>query len=617
MSEQNDPKLGINSWLEEELYQTYLHDRKNVDESWKDVFEGNGHAASPVPAKNGRAPVATAAKVAPAISVGANEELVPLRGVAGKIAENMAVSLTVPTATSQRIVQVRVLDENRQLINQHRTIIGKSKVSYTHIIGWAILRALEQLHQLNDAYTEQDGQPFRIVRKQVNFGLAVDVKGKDGSSSLMVPNIKNAAGLAFNQYLAAFDDIVARARTSKLMPADFQGTTISLTNPGTVGTFGSVPRLMAGQGAIIATGAMDYPAEYAGTPAETRAQLGISKVMMVTCTYDHRIIQGADSGRFLGRFHALLNGNDNFYENIFEELGMSYRPVKLQEEAPSAAVAAAPVPSGDPHKEAAVAHLINAYRVRGHLIANLDPLGSTRPMHPDLDPATHGLTMWDLDRRVVTEGNRLLREVLEDLRQTYSASVGPEYMYIPVPEQKNWLRDRMESTRNQSPLDVKARLQILDRLIEAETFEQFLGTRFIGKKRFSLEGGDSTIAALDEIAERAAADGVKEIAIGMAHRGRLNVLANIIGKPIHQVIAEFEEAANSSSNAYGSGDVKYHLGSSGKRITSQGHTIDMSVAFNPSHLEAVDPVVQGIVRARQDNMGDTEPRTGAPGLDSR
>ena len=226
---------------------------------------------------------------------------------------------------------MRVLDENRQLINQHRTIIGKSKVSYTHIIGWAILRALEQFRQVNDAYTEQDGQPFRIVRKQINFGLAVDVKGKDGSSSLMVPNIKNAGALSFGQYLAAFDDIVARARTSKLMPDDFQGTTISLTNPGTVGTFGSVPRLMVGQGAIIATGAMDYPAEYASTPAETRAQLGISKIMMVTCTYDHRIIQGADSGRFLGRFHALLNGADNFYETIFGELGMSYRPVKMPE----------------------------------------------------------------------------------------------------------------------------------------------------------------------------------------------------------------------------------------------------------------------------------------------
>jgi 2-oxoglutarate dehydrogenase E1 component len=331
--------------------------------------------------------------------------------------------------------------------------------------------------------------------------------------------------------------------------------------------------------------------------------------MMVTCTYDHRIIQGADSGRFLGRFHALLNGADNFYETIFTELGMSYRPVKLQTEPVAVSTSASPapvaLPAGDPYKEAAVAHLINAYRVRGHLIANIDPLGSTRPMHPDLDPATHGITMWDLDRRVITEGNRLLRDVLEDLRQTYSASIAPEYMYIPVPEQKNWLRDRMETTRNQWPLDQQTRLRTLERLIEAESFEQFLATRFFGKKRFGLEGGDATIPALDEIAERAAANGVQEIAIGMAHRGRLNVLANIIGKPIHQVFAEFEEAANSTANAYGSGDVKYHLGASATRTTSQGNQIHMSVAFNPSHLEAVDPVVQGIVRARQDVMGDT------------
>ena len=608
MSEQSDPKLGINSWLEDELYQTYLHDRKYVDESWKTVFETNGHAQPATPqGKNGSSPLPVVRNAAPAVTVGPSEELVPLRGVAGKIAENMAISLTIPTATSQRVVPVRVLDENRQLINQHRSIIGKSKVSYTHIIGWAILRALDQFRQVNDAYTEQEGQPFRIIRKQVNFGLAVDVKSKDGSSSLMVPNIRNAGALKFTDYLSTFDDIVARARTSKLMPQDFQGTTISLTNPGTVGTFGSVPRLMVGQGAIIATGAMDYPAEYANSSPEMRSQMGISKVMMVTCTYDHRIIQGADSGRFLGRLHALLNGADNFYETIFTELGMSYLPVKLQDNVSGAAqpAPAAIIPSSDPYKEAAVAHLINAYRVRGHLIANIDPLGSTRPMHPDLDPATHGITMWDLDRRVITEGNRLLRDVLEDLRQTYSASVAPEYMYIPVPEQKNWLRDRMESTKIQWPLDVQTRIRILDRLIEAEVFEQFLHTRFIGKKRFSLEGGESTIAALDEIAERAAANGVQEIAIGMAHRGRLNVLANIVDKPIHQVFAEFEEAPNSSSNAYGSGDVKYHLGAMGTRTTSQGRQIQMSVAFNPSHLEAVDPVVEGIVRARQDTTGDT------------
>ena len=612
MSEQPEPKLGINSWLEDELYQTYLHDKKFVDDSWKKVFEGNGHSSgtngtAPVVAKNGTtAPVAKAA-TAPPVLVSAGEELIPLRGVASKIAENMAISLTVPTATSQRIVQVRVLEENRNLINGVRALTGKSKISYTHLIGFALLRCLDEFPQINDAYTEQEGNPFRIGRKAVNFGLAVDVKAKDGSSSLMVPNIKNARALGFTEYMAAFDDVVARARTGKLQMLDFQGTTISLTNPGTVGTFGSVPRLMTGQGAIIATGAMDYPAEYQSVAQETKSQLGISKVMMVTCTYDHRIIQGAESGRFLARLHALLNGEFGFYERIFQDLGISQHPFALAPVPAAAATAVAPaVAIGDPFKEAAVAHLINAYRVRGHLIANLDPLGSTRPMHPDLDLATHGLTIWDLDRRVVTEGNKTLREVLDDLLKTYSASIAPEYMYIPEPEQKNWIRDRMESTKNQWPLEPAVRQRILDRLTEAESLELFLDTRFIGKKRFSLEGGEATIPCLDEILERAANVGMEEAVIGMAHRGRLNVLANVVSKPIHQLLAEFEESAESASNAYGSGDVKYHLGASGVRKSSQGNDITVSVAFNPSHLEAVDPVVEGIVRARQDRMGDDE-----------
>jgi 2-oxoglutarate dehydrogenase E1 component len=608
---ESEPKLNINSWLEDELYQTYLHNRKYVDDSWKTVFESNGHSEALKTSANGAiaTPAAPAVKAAaPAVTAGAGDQVVPLRGIAAKIAENMSLSLTVPTATSQRLVQVRLLEENRQLLNQQRTITGKSKVSYTHLIGWAIVRALEAFPQLNDAFTEQNGGPVRLIRKQINFGLAVDVKAKDGTSTLMVPSIKNAGSLSFTEYLAAFDDIVARARTAKLIPADFQSTTISLTNPGTVGTFGSVPRLVVGQGAIIATGAMDYPAEYASVSPEMRSTLGISKVMMITCTYDHRIIQGAESGRFLARVHELLNDGD-FYNSIFKELGISLKPVTLEEPSmPGSMPGLGAVPSfqsADPWKEAGVAHLINAYRVRGHTIANLDPLGSTRPMHPDLDPATHGISLFDFDRRVVTEGNRLLRDVLEHLRETYSASIGPEYMYIPFPDQKNWLRDRMESTKNAWPLDAETKLRILDHLIEAEQFEQFLHTRFIGKKRFSVEGGESSIVFLDEIVERAANNGVREMVIGMAHRGRLNVLANIVGKPIHQVFSEFEEAPDSTANAFGSGDVKYHLGASGMRTSWEGKQITVSVAFNPSHLEAVDPVVEGMVRAKQDRTGDT------------
>src|ERR1043166_8489968 len=311
-------KSGSNSGLEDELRQQYLGDRSSVDESWKEVF-GNGGGA---PAKS-LAPVETPAAVTPVPS----GDLQPLRGAAGRIAENMAASIAIPLATSQRTIAVKVMDENRRIINQHRTLIGRSKVSYTHIIGWAVIRALEDQPGINHAYAEKDGQPFRAVHKEINLGIAIDVAGKDGTRSLMVPNIKNAGALNFQEYVAAFDDLVARARASRLTPADFQGTTISLTNPGTVGTMASNPRLMPGQGAIIAAGAIDYPAEYQGTADETRAVLGISKVMTVTCTYDHRIIQGAESGAFLGKLQELLDGSDGFYEEIFEHLRMPHQPV--------------------------------------------------------------------------------------------------------------------------------------------------------------------------------------------------------------------------------------------------------------------------------------------------
>jgi len=236
--------------------------------------------------------------------------LQPLRGAAGRIAENMAASVSIPLATSQRTIAVKVMDENRRIINQHRAVLGLSRVSYTHLIGWAVVKALEEFPGLNQAYAEKDGAAYRVVHPQVNLGIAVDAAGKDGARNLLVPNIKNAGALNFQDYLNSFDDLVARARTGKLVTADFQATTISLTNPGTVGTMSSSPRLMLGQGAIIATGAIDYPAEYHGTAAETRATLGISKVMTLTCTYDHRIIQGAESGAFLGRVQALLDGKD-------------------------------------------------------------------------------------------------------------------------------------------------------------------------------------------------------------------------------------------------------------------------------------------------------------------
>ncbi len=610
MAVKPDPDSGINSWLEDELYQQYLRDHGAVDESWKHVFEKSGNgapAAAPVPKP---LPVAT-------VEGATGEEWVPMRGAAARIAHNMDVSLAVPLATSQRTIPVKVIDENRRVINNHRTLLGKSKVSYTHIIGWAIVRALEYFPGLNHAYAEKSGEPFRIVRGNINLGVAVDVPGKDGGRNLLVPNIKDAGHIDFPTYVAAFDDLVGRARAGKLGAPDFQGTTISITNPGTVGTMQSIPRLMAGQGAIIAVGTIDYPAEYQGVAPEMRAALGISKVMTLTCTYDHRIIQGAESGLFLGKLQALLNGEDGFYEEVFEHLHLPYNPVRWEPDRQATLPGLAGRSAAEVAKEAAVLQLINAYRVRGHLIADLDPLGGIPSYHAELDPLTYGLTIWDLDREFLTgtlgaaigesapKPIATLREILETLRQTYCGKIGCEYMNIQHPEQKRWLQERMEPQANNWPLDVTLRTRILEHLVAAEEFENFLHARFIGQKRFSLQGGEAAIAILQELAFRAADRGVQEMVIGMAHRGRLTVLANVVGKPLARIFSQFEGYSDETSTL-GSGDVKYHLGARGVRRSPAGNEIVMAVAPNPSHLEAVDPVVEGIVRPKQDRLGDTK-----------
>ena len=685
MPQAKDLPLGINSWLEDELYHQYQFDRTSVDEGWTHLFEdetlsSNGGAApataeiaqehpdgsdvetferreSPpqteAPESKTEQPKTTIEESAPhsatqaapssapgtaeiahqatgdvakassaqsvtedTRAVGASDQLIPLRGAAARIAENMIASLAIPVATSQRQIPVRVIEENRNLINKQRANQGRSKLSFTHLIAWAIVKAVKSNPALNHAYAESGGEPFRVVRSHINIGLAIDIAGRDGARSLKVPNIKNADGMTFTQFVAAYDDIVARARNNKLQVADFEGTTISLTNPGTVGTLGSVPRLMPGQGAIIATGAIDYPAEFAGVAEQTRAFLGLSKVLTVTCTYDHRIIQGAESGTFLAKLHQLVQGEDDFYESIFRDLKIPYLPVRWQKDEQITPTRFGSV-NADVAKEAAVIQLINSYRIRGHLLANTNPLGSDPAYHPELDPASYGLSLWDLDRPYLSgavkapsgaiasymQPYETLREILDRLRSTYCNSIGAEYMHIPDPEQKQWLQDRMEATMNLWPLDEAIRLRILSRLLQAEEFEHFLQTRFVGQKRFGLEGLESTIAVLDEILERAANENVHEAVMGMAHRGRLNVLANVVGKSMAQVFSEFEGEPDPES-VQGSGDVKYHLGASGIHRSTRGKEILVSVAFNPSHLEAVDPVVEGLVRPKQDRIGD-------------
>ncbi len=605
---------NINSWLEEELLSQYRQDRRTVDSSWAPIFDaattpvngGNGHKAAvnmdPPVIKALAAPVvARNVDTMPTVSVTADDDVTQLRGPALKIAENMSASLTMPTATSQRVMPVKVIDENRRAINEHRARHGKSKLSYTHLVAWGIVRALDQAPALNQAFSATGGESFRITRGHVNLGLAVDVAGKDGARSLKVPSIKAAEAMNFAQFVEAYDELVKKARNNKLTIADFEGTTISLTNPGTVGTIGSIPRLMPGQGAIIATGAIDYPPEYRGVPEDTRTSMGLSKVMAVTCTYDHRVIQGAESGMFLAAMQQLLEGEHGFYDNIFRDLGIAARPWKWE-----ADQAAAPMVNSDPMKQAGIARLIDAWRERGHLVADIDPLGSTRAPHADLEPASHGLTIWDLDRTFHCGpfGVIPLRALMERLRSVYAGTYGVQFMHIDSPEERVWMQTRVEQAANWT-LSTEEQKRILKDIVLAEGFEGFLENRFKGHKRFSLEGGDTMIAMIEDLLDRAALVNVHEIVIGMAHRGRLTLLANVIGKGVAQMFSEFEGDID-PEHQEGTGDVKYHLGESSVRRTASGRAITVSVAANPSHLEAVNPVVEGIVRPKQDRLSDAK-----------
>ena len=526
-----------------------------------------------------------------------------LRGPAAAIVKNMNLSLQIPTATSVRAIPAKLMIDNRIVINNHLKRTRGGKVSFTHLLGYAIVQAVKKFPNMNRHYAEIDGKPNAITPAHTNLGLAIDLPGKDGKRSLVVAAIKNCETMRFGQFIAAYEDIVRRARDGKLTAEDFAGVTISLTNPGTIGTVHSVPRLMAGQGAIIGAGAMEYPAEFQGASEERIAELGIGKLITLTSTYDHRIIQGAESGDFLRTIHELLL-SDDFFDEIFFELGIPYEPVRWRIDNPDSIV----------DKNARVIELIAAYRNRGHLMADIDPLRLDKTrfrMHPDLDVNTHGLTLWDLDRVFKVEGfagqeYKKLRDVLGLLRDAYCRHIGVEYTHILEPEQQKWLQERIE-VKHDKPT-VAQQKYILSKLNAAEAFETFLQTKYVGQKRFSLEGAETVIPMMDAVIDQAAEHALDEVVIGMPHRGRLNVLANIVGKPYSQIFSEFEGNLN-PSQAHGSGDVKYHLGASGDYIQMFGdNDIAVSLTANPSHLEAVDPVLEGLVRAKQDllDKGDGE-----------
>ncbi|MET9891246.1 multifunctional oxoglutarate decarboxylase/oxoglutarate dehydrogenase thiamine pyrophosphate-binding subunit/dihydrolipoyllysine-residue succinyltransferase subunit [Streptomyces sp. NPDC006465] len=663
--------FGANEWLVDEIYQQYLQDPNSVDRAWWDFFADYKPGAAAVPAASGpagtaaagaagtttsapaapAAPVAPAArqappqaapapapaaapaapkpaaaapapakaapaaapakaapaaaqpKATPATEAPEGPEYVTLRGPAGAVAKNMNASLELPTATSVRAVPVKLLFDNRIVINNHLKRARGGKISFTHLIGYAMVQAIKAMPSMNWHYAEKDGKPTLVKPPHVNFGLAIDLVKPNGDRQLVVAGIKKAETLNFFEFWQAYEDIVRRARDGKLTMDDFTGVTVSLTNPGGLGTVHSVPRLMPGQSVIMGVGSMDYPAEFQGTSQDTLNKLGISKVMTLTSTYDHRVIQGAASGEFLRVVANSLLGETGFYDEVFEALRIPYEPVRWLKDIDASH-------DDDVTKAARVFELIHSYRVRGHVMADTDPLEYRQRKHPDLDITEHGLTLWDLEREFAVGGFAgkslmKLRDILGVLRDSYCRTTGIEFMHIQDPKQRKWIQDRIE--RPHTKPEREEQLRILRRLNAAEAFETFLQTKYVGQKRFSLEGGESVIPLLDAVIDSAAESRLDEVVIGMAHRGRLNVLANIVGKSYAQIFREFEGNLDPKS-MHGSGDVKYHLGAQGTFTGLDGEQIKVALAANPSHLETVDPVIEGIVRARQDiiNKGGTD-----------
>ena len=639
--------FGPNEWLVQEMYERYQSDPASVDKAWWDFFADfkgtpqlngkvNGQASGtktsspPIPksqlTKSVEAPVIKPVesqivieekvstttyqpadlinKPAANITTPGVARIEPLRGVAARVVQSMEGSLSVPTATSVRVIPAKLLIDNRTVINNHLKRGRGGKVSFTHLIGYAMIKAIRAMPEMNSFYTQLDGKPAIGHPEHVNLGIAIDLAKADGSRQLLVPSMKGCEHLDFAQFWSAYEEMVHKARGGTLTVEDFAGTTLSLTNPGTIGTVHSVPRLVAGQGLILGVGSLDYPAEFHGANEQTLSDLGISKVVTLTSTYDHRIIQGAQSGDFLRRIHEILLGEGSFYDEIFAALKIPYVPIRWVND----------IQSGKDNavsKTARVQKLIDAYRTTGHLMADIDPLVYKQRSHPDLDIVNHGLTLWDLDREFATDGFggksfMKLRRILGVLRDSYCRTIATEYMYIANPEERKWIQERIEVGAPVTPRDEQ--LRILRKLNSAEAFESFLQTKFVGQKRFSLEGGESVIPLLDVIISSAADSKLDEVCIGMPHRGRLNVLANIAGKSYGQIFQEFEGNYH-DNEVHGSGDVKYHLGTKGLFTSQSGATTKIYLAANPSHLEAVNPVLEGIVRAKQDKLkaaaGDT------------
>ena len=607
------------------MYEQYLRDPASVGPEWRELFDNGRLAELPVipgarsteqealkpVAASGPAPAPPPAPPAPGSVLRAPSGATPITGPAARLVANMTDSLSVPTATSFRDVSATTLDARRKALNAQLAASGK-KISFTHLIGYAIVQAAKHFPVMTHVFQDIEGKPHRVDPGAIGLGLAVDVEKKDGSRALVVPVIKHAEGMDFAAFHAAYEALVEKARTNRLMPDDFAGGTIQLTNPGTLGTVASVPRLMKGQGSIIATG--------------TIRDIAGAKLITITSTYDHRIIQGAESGMFLRHLDSLLQGEERFYEGVTEGVtgGKGERGTVDGDTAVPTASAVSRAPRGslpsfavplpqesvdDLRYVAAAYAVVRAHRNFGHLAARLDPLGGEPPGDPSLDVGRLGLTPEIMARipadvlRIYVPGTTLA-EALPQLRTTYCGTIAYEVEHISSHEERVWLRQVIESGQHRRPLSADGKRQLLARLTAVDTFERFLHKAYLGQKRFSIEGLDMTVPMLDFTMELAAAHGTRKTVIGMAHRGRLNVLAHVVNVPYETILAEFEggpreETAESEGWNAGTGDVKYHHGAEGTYRTADGKDVAVTLSPNPSHLESVNPVVEGRARANQ------------------
>ncbi|HKH19067.1 MAG TPA: multifunctional oxoglutarate decarboxylase/oxoglutarate dehydrogenase thiamine pyrophosphate-binding subunit/dihydrolipoyllysine-residue succinyltransferase subunit [Solirubrobacteraceae bacterium] len=538
-----------------------------------------------------------------------------IKGASAMLARYMDESRQIPTATSFRTITVSMLDARRKQLKE-----AGHRVSFTHLIAYAIARAAtEQMPVMAHHFEEIDGKPHVIDDDACNLGVAVDVERKDGGRTLMVPVIRDAGRMSFREFLDAFGELIQKARENKLGADDLQGANLSLTNPGGIGTIASVPRLMKGQGTLIATGSIGYPPGLAGVGA----MIGAEKVMTMTSTYDHRIIQGAESGQFLQVVEGYLQGEHDFYEQVFRDLRVTPAAAPPPP-APAAAAAARrdaavevptaaggiPIAPDEALLQAvqAATSLLKAHRMHGHLAARLDPLASEPEGDPALDPETVGLTPELMARipakvlRTYVPGATLV-DALPHLRETYCGTIAYEIEHIASHRQRTWLRERIESGAYRTPLTNEEQRMLLRRLTQVDSLERFMHKAYLGQKQFSIEGLDMTVPMLDEMIQLSASQGAREVVLGMSHRGRLNVLAHCLGRAYETIFREFEGASSIEAVTTipqgGTGDVKYHHGAQGTYQLPDDSSILVRLESNPSHLEYVGPVVEGATRAIQ------------------